>query len=360
MIRISRSLLVVSSCLALGACAAEDVASLEQNVIYDDDDRIEVYQDSDSARRTRAEQSIVALIPKGNLTAASNGYTIAATAGTLDDFIHGAYGAPLCGDQAFRDQPAAGNCSGTLIDDDLVLTAGHCVDSMSACSGQYFVFDYFYTADGTLAQIDADDVYECDDVVAFQFDGAPPYLDFAIVRLDRPVVGREAAPIDPTDDAVAIGSSITVMGFGSGLPLKIDTGGVVISSTSGLNQFDGTPDTFGGNSGSGVFDDAGNVVGILVAGQADYVERVGQNCYEVNRLDPDVDDPVGETITYVHRAIEELCDGGDATEHLCGPGAGGGGGGKCSVETPGREGTAGFVSVLMLSCLALTAIRRRR
>ena len=76
MIRISRSLLVVSSCLALGACAAEDVASLEQNVIYDDDDRIEVYQDSDSARRTRAEQSIVALIPKGNLTAASNGYLL--------------------------------------------------------------------------------------------------------------------------------------------------------------------------------------------------------------------------------------------------------------------------------------------
>ena len=49
----------------------------------------------------------------------------------------------LCPDQRFTAQPTAGDCSGTLVDNRIVLTAGHCVEGKS-CSDISFVFDYAY------------------------------------------------------------------------------------------------------------------------------------------------------------------------------------------------------------------------
>ena len=43
-----------------------------------------------------------------------------------------------------------------------------------------------------------------------------------------------------------------------------------------------SPDTFAGNSGSGVFDENGLMVGILVSGETDYV--LNGSCYVVNEL----------------------------------------------------------------------------
>jgi hypothetical protein len=48
--------------------------------------------------------------------------------------------------------------------------------------------------------------------------------------------------------------------------------------------FVATLDTFGGNSGSGVYDDASNkLIGVLVRGEADYKPDQGAHCNRVNQ-----------------------------------------------------------------------------
>ena len=63
--------------------------------------------------------------------------------------------------------------------------------------------------------------------------------------------------------------SLIVAGYPSGLPLKIDDGGRVRDPRSGTTDFFiANLDTFGGNSGSGVYDAATKqLVGILVRGR---------------------------------------------------------------------------------------------
>ena len=53
-----------------------------------------------------------------------------------------------------------------------------------------------------------------------------------------------------------------------------------------MRYFVGNPDTFGGNSGSGVFDDAHALIGVLVRGGEDYVQRAATGCYQVDVADP--------------------------------------------------------------------------
>ena len=189
-----------------------------------------------------------------------------------------------------------------MIDDDLVLTAGHCVDDAADCDNTRFVFDYFYAEDGRLETISAEDVYTCGQIVARRLQDG---LDYAVVQLDRPVEGgRVPAPVRGGDEPLQAGSMLTVIGFGSGLPAKIDAGGMVTDPRADtLDYFEGTPDTFGGNSCSGVFNANGEVVGILVRGATDYVDD--GPCTRVNVLGEDGDGNA-EDMVYVARAIEAL------------------------------------------------------
>ncbi len=62
----------------------------------------------------------------------------------------------------------------------------------------------------------------------------------------------------------------------------------------------------GGNSGSGAFDDSGQLIGILVRGQRDYVYRSG--CYTVNTIASSSDvscesNDGAEELTYAFRAL---------------------------------------------------------
>jgi hypothetical protein len=173
-----------------------------------------------------------------------------------------------------------------LIDDDLVLTAAHCVDSLEMCRARLFVFDYFMESAGTLETITRRDVYSCRGIVTRVRSGARDpsgtspsvELDFAVVQLDRPVDDARApvgVDVDVTRD-----EPVVLIGFGSGLPAKIDIGGTVVNQGGGT-QFQIDSDAFAGNSGSGVFNSSGRLMGVLVRGQKDYV-RTATGCFEVN------------------------------------------------------------------------------
>ncbi len=290
------------------ACSAEgeDLAGVaESPIVYGEDGRTDVYAAKPDLAAI-ARRSVVALFDSGDLDV-SNPSDVKVAPRTLGE----AEG--LCRGQRFAEQPAAASCSGTLIAEDLVLTAGHCFDDeggatpATVCRRTKLAFNYFYEAEDTLARITRDDVFACAELLAYANDDADAATthDYAILRLDRPAVGY--APIRPRPGASpARGQRLIVAGAPSGLPLKIEaTGRVLDPRAAKPDYFTANTDTFEGNSGSGVFDaDTLSLVGILVRGSGDdYVRRGSCNVVNAACRGPDC----SEDVQRLTPALAALC-----------------------------------------------------
>ncbi|HVG57576.1 MAG TPA: serine protease, partial [Hyalangium sp.] len=281
--------------------APEEVSQSKDPVVYGTDNRTDVYAHADATLRARAQQSTVALMNPSDFNT-SNPNNVTFNASTLQSAFN------LCSTERFLNDLTPAFCSGTLIDDDLVLTAGHCITSASACSNTRFVFNFYRTSTTGMQTVTTADIFSCQSIVVRQqavVNGQN--LDYAIVRLDRAATPRFVpAPIRAGNTALAVGTSVTVIGSGSGIPFKIDAGGSVRDARAGtLDYFVASTDTFGGNSGSGVYENSGyTVAGILVRGETDYVSngscRVVNVCTETGCR--------GEDITYVYPAITAYCN----------------------------------------------------
>ncbi len=296
----------------------EPLSSFQAPVIYGDDDRVDVYACPDAAWRDRAMLSAVALVQKSKVNL-SNPNNVVLAGSTLQQSKN------LCPGQAFADQKTAAFCSGTLIDDDLVLTAGHCITTKKACLATSFVFRYAMDSATQPATITSADVFGCSGIVSRVQTST---VDYAVIRLDRKATPRFApAPLNLAHAAVGLADPQVVIGVPSGLPLKIADGAVVRDPRAAtLDYFVGNPDTFGGNSGSGVYDaTTGQLEGILVRGETDYVYDAAARCYRVNVCP--ADGCGGEDSTYAFRAIEAVCATAP-TARLCPPVCGDG---KCST-----------------------------
>ena len=117
---------------------------------------------------------------------------------------------------------------------------------------------------------EADDVYTVSRIVAV---GSPTggANDYGILELDRPVVGY--TPYTKINNNINVDDSLTLIGHPVGLPKKTDKGGKVTAASQSVIR--GTVDSYGGNSGSPIFDENGLLVGILVGGSADFVNDGG-------------------------------------------------------------------------------------
>ena len=108
----------------------------------------------------------------------------------------------------------------------MIVTAGHCVESQAECESKRFVFGYYMQDSNNLAPINTNQVFNCQRLLS-NINRFP--LDYAFIKLDRPVDATigEPAPVFQDSVPVELNSPVVMMGFPSGLPLKVDAGGFV-------------------------------------------------------------------------------------------------------------------------------------
>lgn len=218
----------------------------------------------------------------------------------------------LCQDQRFANETSLSYaCSGFLIAPDLLVTAGHCMVNVGEtrdepgmyCEAYKWLFDYSLDGEGKprVDDLPSENLYSCKQIVYAVNDGLAPFRDYALVRLDRPVTGR--APLRLASQAPTARERLHMIGHPLGLPAKLSRGARILLDQPSRGSFITSLDAFEGNSGSAVFNENDEVVGLLIAGtpsQGLITER-GGSCGRVNvcRDDgTDCDAPEGDTAAF--------------------------------------------------------------
>lgn len=256
------TLLILSVSTALAAKKKTRSAEFDANVIYGEDNRKDWYETPDAALRELAN-STVAVVENRSIGAVNeNG---------LREIKGRHYGLSnqLCRDEKFYDQTAAAFCSGFFVGGNKIITAGHCINSQTACERTSFVFGYGYKSETEApTHAPAGEIYQCTKVIHTQQDARG--ADYAVIEVDREIVGHTPLSLRQEGN-VSSGSDLVVIGHPAGLPVKIADGSVVRTEAKN-GFFVANLDTYGGNSGSAVFNlQTKEVEGILVRGEQDYV-----------------------------------------------------------------------------------------
>lgn len=268
-------ILMISTLLGFNSLASEqksDVnnvtpkSDINASVVYGDDDRQDLYEVT-SERILHLAHSTLALVRSSDVSDVGNGRSQLRT-----ENFGSAYN--LCQEEPFRDQDRAAFCSGFLVAPNKIVTAGHCIRSAQDCSSTKFVFGFgiHNQGDGSPDSVPTQDVYSCKGLIHSEVDGFG--ADFAVVELDRSVTSDRQPLSLRHSGTVSVGDNLVVIGHPAGLPTKVADGAQVRNVQGGY--FIANLDTYGGNSGSAVFNkQTGEVEGILVRGEMDFVYRNG-------------------------------------------------------------------------------------
>lgn len=263
----------VTFAFILSALVGEAIAT--NKVVYGNDDRKDLYQVTNSVH-ARIALATAAMVDNNLISVNRNTATL-----NFDETLE--TGMNVCPSERFSQQPIGANCSGFLVGNDTLVTAGHCMQTQRDCSGNSWVFNYSIRRQGQnpLAVL-ASDVYRCKRIVKTVLTDTQ---DFAVIKLERPVSGRSPLQFR-TLGKIADGTPLVVIGHPSGLPTKVAAEARVLDN-SAATTFGANLDTFQGNSGSGVFNAlTGQLEGILVQGKTDYRPNLASNprsCRVVNR-----------------------------------------------------------------------------
>lgn len=274
------------------------VTAGQHKIIYGTDNRMDYFEASDNLLKEVA-RSTVSMMTADRLS--TRGQTTSIYAKGLGDF----YG--LCTDQPFFDQPSASDCSGFLVGPKTIVTAGHCVLDQEICEKTKFVFDYMATKPGqSKYKVPTSSVYECKKLVKSVYNNyfGEDGNDYAVIELDREVTDRQPLKFRKSG-RISSGDEVALLGYPSGLPLKIAAGGFVNDNSNNI-YFSTDLDAFGGNSGSAVVNTVtGEVEGILVRGGEDYVETDDGCLQDYVCTGSDCDG--GEDVTRI-TAVSEIMD----------------------------------------------------
>lgn len=312
-------------CFLLASCHQNNLATklaIPAKAVFGTDDRIDLYQANDPRFITWARSS-AGMINNDLLQKISNGESLQ----TLEDIGVSVSGFNLfknevCPETPFKDQPVAAACTGFLVAPDIIATAGHCMKESFYCENFSWAFDYKLDSSGQ-ATIKNENIYHCVEILAQKlvypkkiFDQAeydywlqitspnnPSNIpepkpigidysqdnDYALIRLDRPVIGREPLKFRTTGK-IELGTKLVIIGHPSGLPTKITTNGEVVVNDHN-NLFYANIDAFTGNSGSPVFNaETGLIEGIHVQGGDPFEYDETRDCYYIKSYDNNVTD----------------------------------------------------------------------
>ncbi|MEA2880075.1 MAG: hypothetical protein QOF14_5271 [Hyphomicrobiales bacterium] len=156
-------------------------------------------------------------------------------------------------------------CSVTLIGPDLVVTAGHCMaDPVEHVKSTSIIFNYEVACDGTILPGFAPFFFKAKEVVAQTFSGG---VDYCVIRLKVP---PGLPSIQMRHDIPAAGQQVFGVHHPNGAVKKLslphpafDT---VLSSDASNVRVHSNFHVSGGSSGSGLFDAAGRITGVLSNG----------------------------------------------------------------------------------------------
>ncbi|MBH47438.1 MAG: peptidase [Halobacteriovorax sp.] len=266
--------LITTCAIALSSSLlfAQDMSVIPK-VIYGDDNRVDVI-DSNNPLFVKLALSTAAQIDKSKITVRGADAVLA--------FESLERGMGVCPTEKFAAQNSIARCSGFLIAKDLLVTAGHCVRSQEECEKYSWVFDY---REGEVddGKLPSSSVYNCKKIINQALDPISD-ADYALIKLDRKVKDRKPLKFRKKGSP-EVGDELVVIGHPSGLTTKVSDGAKVIANDA--DQYILTDlDTYGGNSGSAVFNTSkGTIEGILVRGARDYIYDWQQGCYVSNVCD---------------------------------------------------------------------------
>jgi V8-like Glu-specific endopeptidase len=247
--------------------------------IYGKDERRQVYLEDNK----KGVGGAVAVAVLNSLWADKNGETFSLE--YIDDSIEG-----LCKNERFSKDPSVPYaCTGFLIGEDLLVTAGHCsvnVGEVSNSSDKYceayiWLFDYQFSRSGriNLNKISKENIFNCKEILYAVHDGE---RDFSLIRLDRPVKDRVWFELAKRD--LSVGEPVDAYGFPAGLPMK-KAPGRVLSKSDHLYMINS--DAMSGNSGSPVLNRKNEVIGVLIGGRPNelFYTDTQNRCQRFNRCD---------------------------------------------------------------------------
>lgn len=287
---LTRSLGITSILLTLSSSlgAKQLNPDFSGDLIYGNDDRVEIDQYPDT-RFIQKAQSVAIRVSKRRLTEdRNNPERILFPNIPLETSMP-----QICPDERFVDQVSLGSCSGFLVNNKTLVTAGHCVMNERECNDNRWVFGF----KGDTTELAANQVYSCKKIITQKYIySAKEISDYAVIELDRPV--KNYRPLELRKfGRVLLNTPLVVIGHPLGLPMKATDGAVVTrmneiereapikSFLLRSHYFTANLDSYGGNSGSPVFNKKnGKVEGILIQGAEDFFYNKEKDCLESNKF----------------------------------------------------------------------------
>ncbi|MCH9661394.1 MAG: serine protease [Bacteroidetes bacterium] len=201
-------------------------------------------------------------------------------------------------------------CSGVLIGENTILTAAHCVaeasqnEKIPRVENVRYVFGFIAPDKDSLGNttFESNQVYAGADVEYYN-----NLEDWAIITLDTSEVNKiPAKPVTEIQkDKISDFGKVFVIGYPAGLPLKYAPNSWVRDNTPD-NTFTADLDTFGGNSGSGVYNqDTNSLVGILTEGEPDFIANGSCNIVHICPRGPVGSNCEGEGVTRITQGIRD-------------------------------------------------------